>query len=400
MKSILLIMPYGSVGGMERLAFNFFTHYKAQGYIVKAIKIVQLPSDIIYFQEDEIALSKVDFCEMSFAKRFLFYCKIPFLINGIIKKYGITHSIAFGDMANVFSSLSFTKEYKIASIHALKSVEFVNKNFLSTIFKLAFKSSYYFFDKVVCISEAIKKDLIEKCGYTFIANLTVIYNPHNIKQIEEMALLPLESNHEKALFQNQVILFLGRLTIQKAPWHLIKAFSLLENPDNKIKLVLLGDGNENVTDYLLQLVEKLKVKDNVVFLGRKSNPYQYLKQARILALTSYYEGTPNVVVEAIATGTPIVSSNCTDGIMELMSLKTASAIGELIETESGIITPSFFKGNLAIPSDEKITAEEKVFANVLQMVLGNTKYQQELLYNKKILVEKFDLEKVAQLYLY
>jgi glycosyltransferase involved in cell wall biosynthesis len=399
MKNILLIMPYGSVGGMERLALNFYNQYKEQGYEVKAIKIIQLPTDIIHFDEDEIALSKVDFCEMSFAKRFLFYCKIPFLINRIIKKHRITHSIAFGDMANVFSSLSGTKEYKIASIHALKSVEFVNKNFLATIFKLAFKSSYYFFDKVVCISEAIKKDLIDKCGYTFITNLAVIYNPHNIKQIEEMALLPLESDTEKALFQNQVILFLGRLSIQKAPWHLIKAFSLLENSTNKIKLVLIGDGDQNVTDYLLQLVEKLNIKNNVVFLGRKSNPYHYLNKARVLALTSYYEGTPNVIVEAIATGTPIVSSNCTDGIIELMSSTLYEKLEDVIVTESGIITPTFFKGNLGIPSDKKITMEERVFSNALEMVLSDTKYQQELLYNKKKLLEKFDLENVAQLYL-
>ncbi len=392
-------MPYGSVGGMERLALNFYHQYKSQGHTVKAIKIIQLPNDIINFNEDEIALSTIDFHEMSFAKRFLFYCKIPFLINRVIKKHGITHSISFGDMANVFSSLSGTKEYKIASIHALKSVEFVNKNFLATIFKLAFKSSYYFFDKVVCISEAIKKDLIEKCGYTFITNLTVIYNPHNIKQIEEMALLPLESDTEKVLFQNQVILFLGRLTIQKAPWHLIKAFSLLENPDNKIKLVLIGDGNQNVTDYLLQLVEKLKVKDNVVFLCRKSNPYPYLKQASVLALTSYYEGTPNVIVEAIATGTPIVSSNCTDGIIELMSSKQEQKKGELLFTESGMLTPNFFNGSLDIPENDDFIATEHVFAQALNLILVEGSFKENLKENKNALLSKFDLETISKSYL-
>ena len=399
MKNILLIMPYGSVGGMERLALNFYTHYKAQGYSVKAIKIIQLPSDIIHFGEDEIAFSTLDFYEMSFAKRFWFYFKIPFLIRKIVKQNNISHSISFGDMANVFSSLSFTSEFKIASIHALKSVEFVTKSFLNTIFKLAFKTSYYFFDKVVCISQAIKKDLLENCGYKFKNNLQVIYNPHNVLDIERLASIEIENQVENELFQNDVILFLGRMSAQKAPWHLIKSFSLLENNDNKIKLVLIGDGDINITNYLKELSEKLNIKQNVVFLGRKSNPYQYLKKAKVLALSSYYEGTPNVIVEAIATETPIVSSNCTDGILELMSIVENEQIEDFMITESGIITPNFFKGELSIPKNESITNEEIIFSKALKLVLFNQNFKDKIVKNKSILLSKFNLERVANEYL-
>lgn len=392
-------MPYGSVGGMERLALTFYNHYKSQGFTVKALKIIKLNDDIINFGEDELYLNKGDFASMSSLKRSFFYTNAPLKIRKIIKDNTITHSIAFGDMANIFSSLTFTDEFKIASIHALKSVEFINKNFLNTIFKFGFRSSYCFFDKVVCISVAIKKDLIEKCGFKFVNKLQVIYNPHDVKQIETMALLPLESKEEENLFaDNKVILFLGRMSTQKAPWHLIKAFSLLENQENSIKLVLIGDGDLTITNYLIQLVNKLELNDSVVFLGRKSNPFQYLKRAKVLALSSYYEGTPNVIVEAIATETPIVSSNCTDGIIELMSLK--SVVGnEMIETESGIITPNFFKGNLSIPLNEIITLEEKIFASALQLVLNKTEYKQRLILNKVDLLEKFDLENVAKKYL-
>ncbi len=391
-------MPYGSVGGMERLALNFYTYYKLQGYSVKAIKIIQLPSDIIHFGDDEIALSTIDFSEMSFIKRFWFYFKIPFLIRKIVKQNQSTHSIAFGDMANVFSSLSFTSEYKIASIHALKSVEFVNKSFLSSVFKMAFKTSYFYFDKVVCISQAIKIDLLEKCDFKFKNKLQVIYNPHNILQIEKLATIQLDLKSEKDLFKNDIILFLGRMSTQKAPWHLIKAFSLLENKENKIKLVLIGDGDKNVTDYLLKLVDKLNLQQNVIFLGRKSNPYQYLKKAKVLALSSYYEGTPNVIVEAIATETPIVSSNCTNGIIELMSVEEKYNSNENIITESGIITPNFFKGSLAIPSNDEITNEEVIFAKALQEVLENNSFKKNLINNKQLLLEKFNLERIALQY--
>ena len=399
MKKILLVMPYGSVGGMERLALNFYNQYKLDGYEVKAVKIIQLQSDIIHFGTDEIALSTIDFNEMSFLKRFWFYIKIPFILRKIIKQNQITHSIAFGDMANVFSSLTFTNEFKIASIHALKSVEFISKSFLNSVFKKAFQTSYRYFDKVVCISEAIKADLVEKCNYKFPENLQVIYNPHNVKQIEALTQEVLDSAFEEELFSKKVVLFLGRLSLQKAPWHLIKAFSLLPNNDHSIKLVLIGDGDQHITNALELLVDKLNIKENVVFLGRKSNPYKYLKKASVLALSSYYEGTPNVIVEAIATETPIVSSNCTDGIIELMSVKQHDSIEKFIITESGIITPNFFKGSLLFPVNQEIIYEEHVFAKALTEVLNIDTYRKKLIQNKEKLLKKFDLNIVSKQYL-
>lgn len=399
MKSILLIMPYGSVGGMERLAINFYNYYKNNGYTVKAIKIIKLESDIINFGEDELFLSNIDFCEMSFTKRFLFYLKIPFMIRKIIKQNKTSHSIAFGDMANIFSSLTFTKEYKIASIHALKSVEFVNKSFLNTIFKLGFKTSYINFDKVVCISTAIKVDLIKNCGFRFKEKLKVIYNPHDILGIANLSKIALESNEENDIFDKKTILFLGRLCIQKAPWHLIKAFSLLHKKSNSYNLVLIGDGDVNVLNYINQLIEELQIKENVFLLGRKSNPYQYLSNASVLALSSYYEGTPNVIVEAIACEIPIVSSNCTDGIIELMSSKQLQKNGDLLITESGIITPNFFKDNLSIPENKKFIEEETQFSNALEMVLSDDNYKKQLILNKNSLLEKFEMKKIAEEYL-
>lgn len=399
MKNILLIMPYGGVGGMERLAFYLHDHYKKRGYNVKVLKIIKLKTDIVNFEEDECFLSDIDFSSMSFLSRILFYFKAPFAIRQIIKQNSIDFSIAFGDMANVFSSLSFTREFKIASIHALKSVEFININILNKVFKLAFKSSYYFLDKVVCISEAIKKDLITNCDFNFPEKLKVIYNPHDIQKMLSMSFAPIESVDELKLFEKDVILFLGRLSIQKSPWHLVKAFSQVAKKNRNLNLIFIGDGDENVLKYLKILIEELNIKDKVFFLGRKSNPYQYLKKATVLALSSYFEGTPNVIVEAIANEVPIVTSNCTDGIIELMSNTQLDLIGKLIETEGGIITPNFFKGTLSIPQNNDLIEEEVLFAKALELVLSNKKYKENLIDNKKKLLEKFNIESVAEQYL-
>jgi glycosyltransferase involved in cell wall biosynthesis len=240
--------------------------------------------------------------------------------------------------------------------------------------------------------------LIEKCSFKFQNKLHVIYNPHDILAINEKAKEAI-SVDEEVIFANDVILFLGRLSYQKAPWHLIKSFRLLLNKNSNLKLVFIGDGDMNVEKHCKDLVNQLQIEQSVFFLGRKSNPYKYLKKAKILALSSYYEGTPNVIVEAIVLEIPVVSSNCTNGIKELMSFELYEKQDQLIITDSGIITPSFFEGKLAIPETTHFIDQEQQFALALEMVLKNEDFKNNLIKNKAGLLEKFDLLTVIQKYL-
>ena len=399
MKRILLIMPYGSVGGMERLSLHFYNYYKTQGYSVKAVKFVALQSDIIKFNEDEYALLNKDFSELSVLKRLWFYVVAPFKLRKIIKKNKITHSIAFGDMANIFSALTYTTEFKIGSIHALKSVELNSSSLFTKIIKWSYKSIYKNLNKVVCISAAIKTDLLENCDYKFPENLEIIYNPHDIESIQKLALEPIDNSKEEAILKGKTIMFIGRLSYQKAPWHLIKAFNLLIKDIKEVNLILIGDGDPHVSQYIQNQIKAYNISDRIYFLGRKSNPYKYLKQADVLALSSYYEGTPNVIVEAIALGVPIVSSNCTEGIMELMSLKKQPLNNNNLVVESGVITPNLYKGTLEFPKSEEIIAEEIKFKEALALVLKSSNLKDSAYKNQTELLEKFKLSISAENYL-
>ncbi|SFW16696.1 glycosyltransferase [Cellulophaga fucicola] len=398
-KSILLIIPYGSVGGMERLAYSFYNFYKKEGYQIKALKLIKLKDDIINFNDDELFLSEKDFSDMKKSERLKFYFSIPFRIKKIIKKNKVTHTISFGDMANFFSSLTYTKDYKIASIHALKSVELSNNSLFSKMTKFGYKYTYNKLDKVVCISNAIKEDLLKKCDFKFTEKLKVIYNPHDLKEIEEKSLEEITSSKENDLLKTNSILFLGRFSIQKSPWHLIKSFSIVVKNVPNANLIIIGDGDDSVLKHIEKLIKELGLEAKVHFLGRRTNPYKYLIKAKVLALSSHYEGTPNVIVEAIALDTPIVSSNCTEGIAELMSLSKTTSTDENIAVEAGIITPNLYKGILGIPSDDKFISEERLFAKALEAVLQSNTHQEKLIENKKELLNKFNLVRVANQYL-
>jgi glycosyltransferase involved in cell wall biosynthesis len=389
---------------MERLAYSFYKHYKSKGYAIKALKFIKLESDIINFNEDELFLSNIDFHEMSKFQRLLFYIKLPFKLKALVKQHHITHSMAFGDPANFYSSISFTKEFKIGSIHALKSVEMSDASFLTKLTAFGLKYTYKNLNKLVCISHAIKEDLIKNCNYKHKDNLEVIYNPHDLSEIATRSLEPIDEEKEISIFKDDVILFLGRLSTQKSPWHLIKAFSEVLKQKPNTKLVIIGDGDASVMAYLNKLILQFKCVENIFFLGRKSNPYKYLKKASALVLSSHYEGTPNVIVEAIALNIPVVSSNCTNGIGELMCINPDmyTISNENVEVEAGIITPNLFKGKLGVPQsiENTVSYEEKCLANALNNVLSNSQaYTTKLLSHKDDLLSKFNLTKVASKYL-
>ncbi len=399
MKTILLIMPYGSVGGMERLAEHFYNYYKSCHYEVKVAKFFQLKTDIINFGEDEIALSTKDLHELSKIERALFYLRTSSKLKKIIKAHSITHSIAFGDMANIFSSLTKTNEFKIASIHALKSVELMNESLFNKIVRWSYKTTYKHFNKVVCISQSIKEDLIEKCAYKFPHNLEVIYNPHDIQTLRKLSLDPIEDPNETALFHSKAIVFIGRLSTQKSPWHLINAFHILQESMKDVSLIFIGDGDKDVIEHTKKLISSYKLDAKIHFLGRKKNPYKYLSKAHLLALSSHFEGTPNVIVESIALGVPVVSSNCTNGIAELMSIAPVNVVSENVSVASGVITPNLLKDALGIPNNNDIIKEEVLFAEALKLVLSDTAFKSNLQTHQEHLLDKFELKKVSQQYL-
>lgn len=392
-------MPYGSVGGMERLAFTFYQFYKNQGHVVKAVKIIGLENDIISFGEDEYVLSKKDLWEIPSGKRLLFYAKGPGLLRKIIKKEKITHSIAFGDMANMYSSLTRTNEFKIASIHSLKSMELFHPTGMNKLFRLGYRTTYKAFGKVVCISEEIRKDLVENCGFRFPEKLQVLYNPHDITGVRKMAGVALDDTSEEALFTKNTIVFLGRLSVEKALWHMVNAFRILSDRHPEANLVFIGDGDAQVMTYLEKQISGHGLSDKITFLGRKSNPYRYISRAKLLAMTSYFEGVPNVIIEAMALGIPTVTSLSTKGLFEIMSLQKPVEKDQMVFTEAGIITPSFFKGQMAIPEESPLIAEEKIYASALEQVLESEHFSRSIKENEVALLKKFDIQPVAEGYL-
>ena len=108
----------------------------------------------------------------------------------------------------------------------------------------------------------------------------------------------------------------GRLTRQKDFPTLIKAFAKLRKILN-CRLILLGKGNAQLQ--LSRLATDLGVINDIEFTGFVDNPFAYMKRSSIFVLSSVWEGSPNVLIQALALGTPVVATDCLAGPREILA---------------------------------------------------------------------------------
>ncbi len=142
--------------------------------------------------------------------------------------------------------------------------------------------------------------------------LHVIYNPVPTERINEMSQQPI---HHHWLMEKQlpVLLAVGRLEAQKDFATLIRAFQKLEHP---ARLIILGEGSQR--PILEKFIQEAELQERVELVGFVENPYPYMKQASTLVMSSIHEGFPNVLVEALACGCPVVSTDCPTGPSEIL----------------------------------------------------------------------------------
>jgi len=111
-----------------------------------------------------------------------------------------------------------------------------------------------------------------------------------------------------------VILNVGRLTRQKGQDVLIEAFAQIAQANQEWRLVIVGTGE--CKSVLAQLAVRHGIADRVTFAGQVDDPFPYYQAARIFALPSRYEGTPNAMLEAMSAGLPCVVSDASGGPLE------------------------------------------------------------------------------------
>lgn len=173
---------------------------------------------------------------------------------------------------------------------------------------------YPWADGIVAVSRGVAEDL-SRTGRIPAERIRVIYNPVITPAMFASANEAI--GHEWfAPGQPPVILAAGRLTAAKDFATLIRAFSLVQR-EIAARLVILGVGDD--LPGLQSLAAELNVGRDVELPGFSPNPYAYMARAGVFVLSSAWgEGLPTVLLEAMALGTPVVSTDCPEGPRELL----------------------------------------------------------------------------------
>jgi|SRR5471030_1016731 len=169
-------------------------------------------------------------------------------------------------------------------------------------------ASVYQHKNIVAVSEAVGVDLVRNI-LASPQKIQVINNPFNIEEIEALA------NHPCDMAGKEYLLHVGRFHVQKRHDRLLEAYA---KSRLQVPLVLIGTGSESYINKIKALATTLNIADRVIFAGFKANPFPYIKHAKQLILSSDSEGFGNVLVESLICGTPIVSTACPGGPVEIM----------------------------------------------------------------------------------
>lgn len=170
-------------------------------------------------------------------------------------------------------------------------------------------------DQFVAVSEGVAESAVDCLGVER-DRVSVLYNPIPVSEIRERARAPVDHRWIESA-HHDVVLSVGRLEPQKDLQTLLRAFKVISKRRPDARAIFVGQGSQR--EELEGLAERLGIADVVSFPGYVENPYGYMAGASVLAMSSIYEGLPTVLIEALACGCPVVSTDCPSGPREILS---------------------------------------------------------------------------------
>lgn len=205
---------------------------------------------------------------------------------------------------------------------------------------------YPWADEIVAVSQGAASDLASVMKVP-VWNIPVIYNPIIGPDFWKRAREPM-ADREVWPEKRPIILAVGRMHFLKDYPTLLRAFAeVIRSMD--AQLIFLGDGEERLN--LTAMANELQITDHVSFLGQVPNVLPYMKRATVFVLSSIQEALPTVVIEALALGLPIVSTDCPSGPREILC---DGAYGTLVPVGDSNALAQAILNSLRMPRKEPV----------------------------------------------
>ena len=253
---------------------------------------------------------------------------MAYKLSKLIKEYKFDQVISFLSRSNYINILSniLIKHETIINERAMPSLQYeygingkINKILIKTLYPRA----------CLCLSNSYGNMMDLKNNFN-VVKIEYIHNLFDIETIEELSKKDIEFQKKRFTFVT-----VGRLDRGKNHKLLIEAVK-----DFNADLWIIGDGE--LKEGLQKYINELNLNDKVYLLGKKENPFSFLSKADCFVFSSNYEGFPNVLVEALACGLPIISTDCQSGPREILAPTSniSFQLNDKIEfAEYGVLTP-------------------------------------------------------------
>ena len=309
-KKILIIIPSLTIGGgAEKIAASL-TNRLSEKFEISILTFYDF-KNIYPHKGVHVSLKQNS---KTWQKLFL-----PFKIYKKIKSIAPDIIMSFMDYTSIITFFTkFMFHIKVPLIvcsHTNPKIAYRNKLwYIKFLTKLVYPSKLV--SKIVTVSFETQY-ILEKNFKINHNKIKTIYNGIDIDEIQNLKNERI-SIYDKIFYNKDLIKFIivGRLREEKRHNYLIRAFSKVKTHLPNSRLIIIGDGP--LRKELEQLIEKLKLKNDVLLMGLRRNPYKYMANSDIFILSSRYESFPIVLLEALACGLPIISTDCKTGPREIL----------------------------------------------------------------------------------
>lgn len=303
--SILFLIPSLRGGGAERVIVTLLKHMDRES--VQVTLAVVDARQAVYFDEVPRNIEFIDLGSRRVRQA------LP-RIFGLI--WGRKPSVVFSTLGHLNLAISVLRPFLPGRVRYIGRETNIVSMMLetcpgSTVKRWLYRHFYGRLDLLVCQSRYMRDDLVDKFRVP-LQKTIVINNPVDVEAVTRGASELATSRHHSGGAVNLVAA--GRLSREKGFDILVGALAFLN--DRRIHLDILGDGP--LLDQLRQMVCDKGMTGQIRFVGFKKNPYAWFARADAFVVPSRFEGFPNVVLEALACGTPVIATPSPGGVREIL----------------------------------------------------------------------------------